>query len=272
MIITNTINFAKINALGNKILVLEGCKNLDKAFTSLLNYSAFDQLMLVNKNKLEIYNNDKSLAGACGNGMRALTQYFYYKYKQKQASFITKQGRELHCEYINDEKILVNMGQPKFDAASLGLTKTIENVNKVVLDPLLPAASLVSVGNPHAVFFLNKLPDLEEICQIGPKLEKHPLFKDKCNISFAKIKDKAHIKLRTWERGAGLTQACGSAACATQIAAYRHKLCAEQTLIELLGGNLSIKWKPNSDIIMSGPSLIEFFGFIDDKNNIVQYE
>lgn len=276
-------NFAKINALGNQILVfdIDNIKNFSLIFNSLLNNNDiyFEQMMIISKNKenihsfeLSIYNNDGSKAGACGNGMRAVMQYVYHKYNTKLACFVTSQGRYLSCEYINDENILVNMGKPEFNSLALGLTRNIKNIDNVKLDNNLPAASLVSVGNPHAIFFLDTLPSLELIIEKGALLEKHSLFKDKCNISFAKIDDIHCISLRTWERGAGLTKACGSAACATHIAAFKRNLCSNQTLIKLLEGNLTINWSLEHDIIMIGPSIIEFFGKININGDIIKYE
>lgn len=283
MNIVRSSNFAKINALGNEILVfdMEHIKKFSIVFNSFLNSKDiyFEQMMVICKSKtntynfeLSIYNNDGSKAGACGNGMRAVMQYVYYKYNLKIASFMTSQGRYLSCEYINDEKILVNMAKPQFDNMSLGLSDNIKDIDNVKLDTDLPPASLVSVGNPHAIFFLDTIPSLEMVIKKGTLLEKHILFKDRCNISFAKVKNKNYIKLRTWERGAGLTKACGSAACATHIAAFKKGLCSNKSSIELLGGELTINWSLGHDIIMIGPSMINFFGKIDINGSIIKYE
>lgn len=282
MNIIKTANFAKINALGNEIIVLD-IKNkqvFDKVFKSFLKQDNiyFEQMMVIYENHTEnydfdlcIYNNNGSLAGACGNGMRALMQYIYYKYSKKNATFCIE-GRILSAEYIDDNHIIVNMGQPQFDSASLGLSSEVQNMNNVILDSDLPPASLVSVGNPHAIFFLNDLHTLNEIKIKGAQLERHSLFKNRCNISFAVVEKAGYIKLRTWERDAGLTKACGSASCATHIAAFNKNLTSEKSTIELLGGILNISWKPNYDIIMEGASKIEFFGIVNLNNYNIEYE
>lgn len=283
MIIENKTNFAKLNALGNQIIVLDiGDKHkFDKVFDSFIDNKNiyFEQIMVIYKNTLSfsdfelyIYNNDGSPAGACGNGMRALMQYVYYKYNKKQASFITNSKRKLFGEYINDEQILVNMGKPCFDSKALGLTKILENTENVYLDKDLPMASLVSVGNPHAIFFLPQMPSLDWIKRKGEILEHNNLFKDRCNITFATVTQPDNIMIRTWERGAGLTKACGSAACATHIAAFNKNLTKKETKIELIGGNLIINWQPGYDIIMLGASKVEFFGKICLNSGDIVYE
>jgi diaminopimelate epimerase len=131
--------------------------------------------------------------------------------------------------------------------------------------PVLHSPSAVSMGNPHAVFWVDD-PYAYDLEKFGPLLENHPIFPERANISLAHVKDKEHIVMRTWERGAGLTRACGSAACAVAVSAARTKRTGRKVHLSLPGGELNIEWRESDDhVLMTGPAAFEFEGVLDEK-------
>lgn len=257
-------NFAKADAFGNKILVLDARNfygNIPK-----IDFE-YDQLMLLGKNSdVTIYNIDGSQAGACGNGMRALSQFLHYKEGLKNTSF-TVGKNSISCKYISDNIIEVAMPEPSFEPADIGLVEELKDLTKVTFPPYpLPDAVVLSVGNPHAVMFFDNLPSMYLICELGRQVENHRYFKNRCNVSFARALSKTEIELVTWERGAGLTKACGSASCATQVAAYTLGLVEETVTVKLLEGELTISWKPGKKILMQGAIKMTHYGEIDLTN------
>jgi diaminopimelate epimerase len=167
------------------------------------------------------------------------------------------------------DRITVDMGTPRFSWRDIPLaepfhdTRTIELQIGPIDKPILHSPSAVNVGNPHAVFWVADV-NAYDLGRIGPMLENHPIFPERANISLCAIKSKDHIVVRTWERGAGLTKACGSAACAAAVAAARLRKANRTVTVTLPGGDLSIEWRAKDDhVLMTGPVAFEFEGRFD---------
>jgi diaminopimelate epimerase len=175
------------------------------------------------------------------------------------------------CERLGPWTYRVDMGAPRLKWNEIPLARAVEDTTRVELSwpeghaaKRLGPASVVNMGNPHAVFFV---PDLERIdaADLGPRIEVHPLFPDKANVTFAQVIARDDVKARVWERGVGLTQACGSAACATLVAASRLGLMARNATVRLPGGELAIEWRASDDrVMMTGPVELEGELVLDD--------
>lgn len=268
--------FSKMNGLGNKIIVAD-MRDSTNSFTSqaILALSAdpkthFDQIMALHPAtkkeadfRLEIWNTDGSMAKACGNGTRCVIAWLTDHNLGENFRLETPAGI-IEGKRQTDNLISVDMGSPNFNAKDMPVSREIVDTNHVdITAGPLKDASLVSIGNLHAIFFIES--DIQHIPleKYGPKLEHDPLFPERCNISIAHVTSKKSINLRTWERGAGLTQACGSAACAGTVAAYRRGLTNRHIDVNLPGGILNIFYREDGHIIMTGPIEYEFSGFLN---------
>lgn len=277
---SNHVPFRKMNGLGNEILVvdLRGTNRVltatDAAAIARLPRLGFDQLMALMKPSvpgidatIRIYNSDGSGAGACGNGMRCVAFAEHERTGKEQLLFETAAGL-LPAEVENIDRISVGMGRPKFDWQDIPLAEEFRDTRYIELQvgpidaPVLHSPAVVNVGNPHAIFWVDDV-DAHDLGRVGPLLENHPIFPERANISIAQITSDRSIKLRTWERGAGLTKACGSAACAAAVCAHRLKHTGRDVEVTLPGGRLDISWKPDDRIIMTGPVEHEFGGILD---------
>src|SRR5229473_4382793 len=236
----------------------------------------YDQLMVLQPPRLQgteafirIYNNDGSEAAACGNGMRCVARRLFEDTGQTQATFETKAGL-LNCwQGPSDSLYTVDMGPPKFGWKDIPLAEEFRDTRSIELQigpidtPVLHTPSVVSMGNPHAIFWVEDV-DAYDLVRFGPLLENHPIFPERANITLAHIVDRDHITIRTFERGAGLTKACGSAACATAVAAARLKRANRIVSISLPGGDLSIEWRERDDhVLMTGTATFEYEGQFD---------
>ena len=238
----------------------------------------FDQLLVMTKPKnktdafdMTIFNPDASQAQACGNGTRCAARYVFdhdRTFRRRRTLSLFVAGQRLHAERLSERMIAVEMGVPKFSAEALGLTKpcrsealalTHDKFGKGYDKPFG-----VSMGNPHAVFFSEKSDARlkQDLLQHGIKMEKHPLFRFGANISFARAEEGGRaVKLFVWERGAGNTHACGSAACATVVAGVRRGLLQREVCVRMEGGDLDLAWRSDSaPVVMTGPADYAFFG------------
>src|SRR5687768_6713202 len=230
-------NFAKMNGVGNEIVVVD-LRAQPVAISSgearAINAGVpFDQLMALYPPKLagteafiRIYNSDGSEAGACGNGMRCVARQTFAGKSDDTLTFETRAGL-LNCwRGPLADTFTVDMGKPKFGWQDIPLAEEFRDTRSIELQigpidaPVLHTPSAVSMGNPHAIFWVEDV-NAYDLGRFGPLLENHPIFPDRANITLAHIVDRDHIVIRTWERGAGLTKACGSAACAVAVAAAR---------------------------------------------------
>ncbi|KEC55254.1 diaminopimelate epimerase [Bartonella rochalimae] len=268
--------FSKMNGLGNKIIVAdmrESTHNItQQAILALAKnpQTYFDQLMTIHpsiKNeinfRIEIWNSDGSKAQACGNGTRCVIEWLTKHNLGESFQLETPAGIVEGKRQANG-LISVNMGRPNFDAKNMPIAREVADTNHVEIRAgPLKDASLVSIGNLHAIFFVENNIEHIPLEKYGPKLENDPLFPERCNISIASVTSRNSLILRTWERGAGLTKACGSAACASAVTAYRRGLTERCIDVNLLGGNLSILYQEDDHVIMTGPVEYEFSGLLN---------
>ncbi|MDX2307848.1 MAG: diaminopimelate epimerase [Hyphomicrobium sp.] len=273
-----TLTFLKMNGLGNEIVVVDV---RDSNFTVTPDLarrmaadprSHFDQLMVLGPPRTKgtdafvtIFNTDGSESAACGNGTRCIGWTESRKTGRSALKFETKAGI-LDVAVANRNRITVDMGEPRFDWLSIPLAEPFHDTRGIELqigpidNPVLHSPAVVNVGNPHAVFFVDNDPYSYDLARLGPMLENHPIFPERANISIARVEAPNRIRLRTWERGAGLTKACGTAACAAAVTAARKRLAQRTVTVMLPGGDLDIAWTDNNRILMTGPAEFEYDG------------
>src|SRR5215470_8929991 len=272
--------FAKMNGIGNEIVVVD-LRDAQGAVTpadarAVAAAVPYDQLMVLQPPRLQgteafirIYNNDGSEAGACGNGMRCVVRRLFEKTGQTAVTFETRAGL-LNCwQGPAPDLYTVDMGAPKFGWQDIPLAEEFRDTRYIELQigpidkPILHSPSVVSMGNPHAIFWVDDV-NAYDLERFGPLLESHPIFPERANITLAHIVARDHIVIRTWERGAGLTKACGSAACAAAVAAARLRRAGRKMKVSLPGGELTIEWREKDDhVLMTGPVEFEFKGRFD---------
>jgi diaminopimelate epimerase len=275
-------SFVKMNGIGNEIVVVDlrdrpSAVTADEARAVASPKGVpFDQLMVLQPPRfagteafIRIYNNDGSEAGACGNGMRCVARRVFEASGQNAVTFETSAGL-LNCwQGPSADLYTVDMGPPKLGWQDIPLAEEFRDTRGIELQigpidaPILHTPSVVSMGNPHAIFWVDDV-QAYDLGRFGPLLENHPIFPERANITLAHIVDRDRITIRTWERGAGLTRACGSAACATAVAAARLKRANRTVQITLPGGDLSIEWRDRDDhVLMTGPAAFEYEGRFD---------
>ena len=270
--------FAKMNGIGNQIVVLDvrdGAVVTPDDARAIAAHIPYDQLMVLQKPRaagteafIRIYNNDGTEAGACGNGMRCVAQQMFAASDKDALSFETKAGL-LNTWRNADGSTTVDMGPPKLGWRDIPLAEEFRDTRAIELQigpidaPVLHTPSVVSMGNPHAIFWVDDV-NAHDLVRFGPLLENHPIFPDRANITLAHIVDREHMTIRTWERGAGLTLACGSAACATVVAAIRLRRSERVVNVTLPGGDLVIEWRASDEhVLMTGAATFEYDGRFD---------
>jgi diaminopimelate epimerase len=275
-----TLPFVKMNGLGNEIVVvdLRGTKTVLTAAQAQAiaesDGSRFDQLMALHDPRtrgteafVRIYNSDGSESSACGNGTRCIAWLETERSGKRVMKFETKAG-VLDVRVDDIDRISVDMGVPRFEWDKIPLSEEFRDTRGIELmigpidKPILHSPSVVNVGNPHCVFWVDDDVANYDLGRFGPMLEHHPLFPERANISLAKVEGRDRIRLRTWERGAGLTQACGSAACAAAVCAMRKKMVDRKVTAMLPGGELVIEWTDAGRILMTGPVEMERGGVV----------
>jgi diaminopimelate epimerase len=260
------ISAYKMDGLGNDFVIIDNrsdpvIPNKDQIIKICdRKFIGCDQLIIINKHKtsdahLEFFNSDGSESGACGNGTRCIAEFISRENKQKNILLTTSVG-ELNS-YIFGNNIVetgIGIGKTKWDQIPLSHNVDTKNLGIKIVDNNgieHSGGTAINVGNPHVVFFVNNLKDFN-IKKIGPEIEQHKLFPERCNVTVASVINKNLIKVKVWERGAGLTKACGTAACATAFAGFINQLNSNQVEIEFNTGNLSIKIDNNNFIKMKG--------------------
>ena len=276
-----SVPFFKMNGLGNEIIVADMRGRADRVTAGAavaINAdpaTKFDQIMAIHDprtpgtaNYIEILNSDGSRAEACGNGMRCVVQRLNGETGQTSFVFETLAGI-LTGEQNADGSITVDMGKPRFGWDEIPLAEEFGDTRKIELQigpidaPVLHSPSAVSMGNPHVTFWVKDDVYGYALDRFGPMLENHPIFPERCNISIAQVAARDHIILRTWERGAGITRACGTAACAALVNGVRTKRTERKAAVTLPGGDLVIEWLANDHVMLTGPAEHEFAGTLD---------
>jgi len=275
-------SFVKMNGLGNEIVVVD-MRARPAAITAPDARAAagpkgapYDQMMALYPPRtpgtdafVRIFNNDGSEAGACGNGMRCIADLLFRETGKPMLTFETKAGL-LNC-WRGERPLVstVDMGVPRFSWDEIPLAEPFHDTRAIELqigpidEPILHSPSAVNMGNPHAIFWVADV-HAYDLSRIGPLLENHPIFPDRANISLAVVHGPDHLIVRTWERGAGLTKACGSAGCAAAVAAARTRRTGRKVTVTLPGGDLVIEWREHDNhVLMTGPVEYEFEGRFD---------
>ena len=272
--------FVKMNGLGNEIVVVD-MRPEPAAVTSAEARAAaagapFDQLMALYPARtpgtdafVRIFNNDGTESGACGNGTRCIADIMFKETGKSALTFETKSGL-LNCWKGSDPLTsTVDMGAPRFDWRDIPLAEEFRDTRAIELQigpidaPVLHSPSAVSMGNPHAIFWVDDV-NAYDLARFGPLLENHPIFPERANITLAAVKSREHLVIRTWERGAGLTKACGSAACAAAVSAARTRRTGRKVTVTLPGGDLLIEWRDSDNhVLMTGPVAYEHEGRFD---------
>ena len=257
----------KMDGLGNDFVIIDQ-RNENVKFSkdqiikiSNRNFIGCDQLIIIKKNKkfdagLEFYNSDGSTSGACGNGTRCVA-YFLSKENNKKEIIVWTSSGTLKSNILDNNLVETEIGAPKTIWNEIPLSKNLDtkNLNMKILDKNNNehiGGTAINVGNPHIVFFVNNIENFD-LKKIGPEIENHKLFPEKCNVTLAKVINEKLIKVKVWERGAGLTKACGTAACAAAVAGKINELVKTKTDIEFQLGKLSIFIDEKNSIHMKGP-------------------
>jgi diaminopimelate epimerase len=277
MSVLASYRFRKMNGLGNEIVVVDMRREPRVITAADIRAAAagvrFDQMMVLYPGRVpetdafvRIYNTDGSEAGACGNGMRCVADIVFKEAGKPVLTFETRAGR-INCWPGERPQVLtVDMGPPRFGWDEIPLAEECLDTRAIALQigpldaPVLQSPSAVNMGNPHAVFWVEDV-EAYDLARLGPTLETHPMFPERANISLAVVRSPGHLVVRTWERGAGLTKACGSAACAAAVAAARTGRAQRKLTVTLPGGDLLIEWRlSDGHVLMTGPIEYEFEG------------
>ena len=257
----------KMDGLGNDFVIIDQrIQNFNLNKDQIIkicdrNFIGCDQLILIKKNNklnatLEFYNSDGSVSGACGNGTRCIADFLSKESNKKEITLLTSSGL-LKSKILENNLVETEIGIPKTNWEEIPLSKKLDtqdlkieiidiNNNKHI------GGIAINVGNPHIIFFVNDIENFD-LKKIGPEIENHRLFPEKCNVTLAKVINKNLIKVKVWERGAGLTKACGTAACATAVAGNIKSLIDKTTDIEFTLGKLTISIDKKNSVHMKGP-------------------
>ncbi len=272
-----SIPFRKMNGLGNDFVVLDArsralALGVDalRAIADRKEGIGCDQIIALEPSRkadvfMRIWNADGGEVGACGNATRCVAGIVAAERGEKSVSIETESG-VLAALAGADGTVTVDMGAPRFAWNEIPLSEPFHDTRRIELQigpidaPVLHTPSVVNVGNPHALFFVDDVA-AHDLAKFGPMLEHHPLFPERANISLVQVLSQGHLRVRTWERGAGLTRACGTAACAAAVAAARLKLAGRKVSVSLPGGDLLIEWREgDGHILMTGPYALDFEG------------
>ena len=261
---SNNLPFMKMHGLGNDFVVIDAREEEVALSKKIISGIAdrhfgvgFDQLAVISKGEfdahLTFYNADGSESLACGNATRCIARYLMDETSKENLILTTMHG-QIPAVDLGNGVTSVNMGKPELEWNKVPLS---ENIPTLEL-PIEGSPTATGMGNPHCTFFVE---DTEKINleEMGPKFENHPLFPERTNVQFASIIARDQIRMRVWERGAGVTLASGSSSCATAVAANRKGLTEKKVQIELDGGILSVDWREDG-VWMTGPTMQVFTG------------
>ncbi len=276
-----SFHFRKMNGLGNDFVVLDARQNTiaisesqARAIADRKSGIGCDQLIVMEKSnfadvRMRIWNAEGGEVPSCGNASRCIADLIFDEKQTGQATIETLGGL-LVATKAGEKLVTIDQGVPKFGWAEIPLSEPFADTRHIELQvgpidaPLIHSPSVVNVGNPHCIFWVNDL-DVVDFSRVGPMLENHPMFPERANISLAKVVARDHVILKVWERGAGLTQACGTAACATMAAGHRIKIIDAKCKISLPGGDLFMAVnEANGHILMTGPAAYDFEGTLPE--------
>lgn len=276
----NTVSFIKMNGLGNDFAIFD---SREQPLSLTAEQAAFvanrvdgvgcDQVIVLEPSSkadvfMRILNADGSEVDACGNATRCVGRIVAGELNRAGVTIETNAG-VLIAQIIGQDQVTVDMGVPKFGWEDIPLMEEFRDTRMIELQigpidaPVLHSPSVVNVGNPHSIFWVDDV-EAHDLAKFGPMLENHPMFPERANISLAQVTSKNSLILHVWERGAGLTKACGTAACAAAVCAARKKLTGRNVSVSLPGGDLQIHWREADDhILMTGPVEVEYKGEVE---------
>jgi diaminopimelate epimerase len=281
MTVATPISFRKMNGLGNDFVVLDArsvplviSESAAKSIADRKTGIGCDQLIVLEKSsgydvRMRIWNAEGGEVQSCGNASRCIADLLFDENGANTATISTK-GGVLIASKAGDKMVTIDQGVPKFGWKDIPLSEPFADTRHIEMQygpidhPLIHSPSVVNVGNPHCIFWVDDL-DVVDLGRAGPMLENHPLFPERANVSFAKVVSRDHVILRVWERGAGLTKACGTAACATMAAGHRIKIIDASCKITLPGGDLFMSVRESDGhVLMTGPVAYEFDGVLPE--------
>jgi diaminopimelate epimerase len=279
MMTSGGIPFRKMNGLGNDFVVFDGRKlalGMDdaraRAIADRVTGIGCDQLIVMENSdiadvRMRVWNNGGGEVTSCGNASRCIADLIFDEKQATTASIDTK-GGFLVARKAGDKLVTVDNGVPRFDWKDIPLSEPFHDTRHIELQvgpidaPLIHSPSVVNVGNPHCIFWVKDL-DVVDLSRVGPMLEHHHLFPERANIILARVDARDHVTVKVWERGAGLTLACGTGACAVMATGARIKVIDRKCRVTLPGGDLLMEWREADDhILMTGPVAYEFDGVL----------
>jgi diaminopimelate epimerase len=271
------VAFRKMNGLGNDFVVLDARTDAlalqpdaIRAIADRKEGIGCDQLIALEPSKtadvfMRIWNADGGEVAACGNAARCVAALVAKEQGRPQVTIETADA-VLGAVAGADGQVTIDMGSPRLTWDEIPLAEEFHDTRRIELQagpidaPVLHSPAVVNMGNPHCVFFVDDA-DAVDLARVGPMLEHHPLFPERANISVVQVLSPDHLKVRTWERGVGLTAACGTAACASAVAAIRRELTERKVTVTLPGGDLVIEWREgDGHVLMTGPYALDFEG------------
>ena len=277
------IPFAKMNGLGNDFVVIDARERAVPLTRERIRRIAdreggigCDQLIRIEEPGrhagaeafMRIWNRDGDEVDACGNATRCIAWGLMEESGRDRAIIATNAGL-LDCRPGPEPMtVTVDMGRPRFGWKEIPLSEEFADTRMIELQvgpidaPELHSPSVANVGNPHCIFWVDDI-EAHDLKTLGPFLENHVLFPERANISLAHVTSEDALTLKVWERGAGLTRACGTAACAAAVAAHRKRLTGRDVRVTLPGGPLDISWAENDHVLMTGPVAFDFDGSLD---------
>ncbi|MBL8790791.1 MAG: diaminopimelate epimerase [Rhizobiales bacterium] len=275
----SAIPFRKMNGLGNDFVVLDArvkplaiSDDQARAIASRSSGVGCDQLIVMEPSptadvRMRIWNAEGGEVESCGNASRCIADIVMRERKSGTATIDTK-GGFLSARQAGPMMVTIDQGKPRFGWKEIPLSEAFADTRRIELQvgpidkPLLHSPSVVNVGNPHCIFWVDDL-DVVDFAKVGPMIEHHPLFPERTNVELAKVVARDHVILKVWERGAGLTRACGTAACATMAAGHRLRLIDSKCRISLPGGDLMMALnEENGHVLMTGPVAYEYEGVL----------
>jgi len=271
----NGRHFIKMHGLGNDFVVLDrraGGKALDAAAARAVADRHLgvgcDQVIVIERSAtgvadaaMRIFNADGSEVGACGNATRCVAALLFREGGTDHVTIETDAGL-LDAVAAPGGLVTVDMGPARTDWRDIPVAEALDTLHMGIAEGPLRDPVGVNVGNPHAVFFVDDVAAIP-LDKIGPKLERHRLFPERANIGVAQVLSPTRLRLRVWERGAGITLACGTGACAAAVAAHRRNLAGRKVEVLVDGGALAIEWAEDGHVLMTGPAATSFSGDLD---------
>ena len=276
----SAIPFRKMNGLGNEFIVLDGRRGPIRLSAEAVRGLGgdqgigFDQMITIEPSRngadafMRIHNRDGGEVDACGNATRCIGWLLMSERGGSEATIETNAGFLKAFDTGIPELITVDMGRPRFLWNEIPLAEPFHDTRAIELQigpidaPILHSPSAVNMGNPHAIFWVDDV-EAYELARFGPMLENHPMFPERANISLAHVVSRTALTVKTWERGVGLTRACGTAACAAAVAAMRKQLVDKRVTVTLPGGPMIVEWRDDGHVLMTGPVETEFSGTLD---------